>query len=644
MGSRLLARREAWRAIKGEALLLRGVWADWRDRESPSKLASEFRMRPFRAQKALRGEYQRLLDDELREGVVREVPLAEAKWLNPTFLVPKAGGKYRKILDCRRLNEEMRDRHFKMESAEDVLQLARPGYWATSLDFRSAFNHISVDVGLRPYLCFLFAGRCFQYQAMPFGLKQAPRTFTRLMKRAVAAVRERWRVRMVFYMDDSLLLFPSQEQARQQTREIAAFFESLGWTLSLEKCQLEPLQTIDFLGWRWDLAKAHLRTTPKRRLAVIREVKDLLRACQRRTRVATRRLASALGSLNFLRLQMREASLHMLQLDRIKAQAVRNSGWHGSCLMTPLAQGDLKWWARKLALNEPRFWQAPPQKGMLTTDASPLGWGAILELGDQRTYAYGRWKEWQRLMSSNAKELTAVRMGLLSARRQLGEATPMTLAVRSDNTTTVHIINNRRSAATLAPHLRLLLRCCNRMRVELAATYLPVVQNDAADRLSRVSSLTGYHLKPEVLEQLLAETEFHPTLDVFGREPQLRRPATAGEAAASDQRGPADCLRMSWSGQRLFLHPPLNRITAVLNRLQREPAQALIIAPSWSSQPWSPMLLEMAEKRVHLGSFETAMVTTPEFHSAGWRLPPGEVIAATLGMRTMREAPSSTGC
>jgi putative transposase len=150
----------------------------------------------------------------LREGTVREVPLTEVKWLNPTFLVPKAGGKWRKILDCRRLNEEMAPRHFTMESALDVLEIARPGDWATSLDFHAAFNHISVDVGLRPYLCFHFAGRYFQYQAMPFGLMQAPQTFTRVMKPAVTAVRSRWKVRMIFYMDDSLLLFSHEEQAR----------------------------------------------------------------------------------------------------------------------------------------------------------------------------------------------------------------------------------------------------------------------------------------------------------------------------------------------------------------------------------------------------------------------------------------------
>jgi ribonuclease HI len=644
MGSWLLARREAWRQIKGEKLLLRGVRVEWKDAGSVARLARDFALHPHHIPRQHRSKYMELLSEELSEGVVREVQLQEAKWLNPTFLVPKAGGKYRKILDCRRLNEEIRDRHFKMEGAQDVLQLARPGDWATSLDFRSAFNHISVDVELRPYLCFVFAGRCYQYVAMPFGLKQAPRTFTRLMKRAVTAVRKRWRVRMVFYMDDSLLLFPSREQAQTQTQEIAAFFESLGWTLSADKCQMEPLQVIDFLGWRWDLAGAHVATTPKRRHTLMAALKDVTRLCETQACIGTRRLASLLGSLNFLRLQMPDASLHSAQLDRIKCHAVRAGGWNSHARLTRRALGDVKWWARQLTLNIPRLWCTPPLQATLTTDASPVGWGATLARAEEQTHTYGRWSEQQGFLTSNAKELTAVRMALARFRQQLEALAPLTLSVRSDNTTTVHLINNRRAASSLLPHLRRLLSACRRLRIELVASYLPGIENDTADRLSRVSGLTGYRLKPEVLRTLLAESGFCPTLDVFAREPELELRETGSERADAALRGPADCMRMRWAGHHLFLHPPLNRITAVLNRLQQEPCPALLITPAWNSQPWSPILAALAETQWQLGSFEAAMQTTPEFSKAGWRLSPGDVVATTLGTKTMRAAPSSSGC
>jgi ribonuclease HI len=639
---RLLARRDAWRAIKGEALLLQGVRADWKDAESPARLAKEFVLRPFRAQKALRLEYTRLLTEELRDGVVREVPLTEVKWLNPTFLVPKAGGKWRKILDCRRLNEEMKDRHFKMESAEDVLQIARAGDWATSLDFRAAFNHLTVDSALRPYLCFQFAGRYYQYLAMPFGLKQAPRVFTRLMKRAVAAVRERWKTRMVFYMDDSLLLFQREEQARKETKEIAAFFSSLGWSLAEDKCQFEPVQTIHFLGWQWNCAGAHVAVIPKRRLALISEIKAALAACEARNKVPTLKLAGLIGRLSFLRLQTSEASLHLMALDSIKVGAVRRAGWSSYAPMHPGASGDLKWWLHTVTRNVPRPWEPPPVRSTLTTDASPNGWGAELKVGMSSSFTFGHWKEQQRRMSSNAKELTAVRMALAAFSHVFRDLNPSTVIVESDNTTAVHVINNKRAAISLATILRSLLTCAGRLRVNLRAVYLPGIRNDTADRLSRMGELTGFYLKSAVLESLLRDAHFTPTLDVFAREPDLWRQTAAAERPEAEALWQGHGPLLRWEGEHLYLHPPLNKIGTVLRRLQRERTPALLVTPNWTSQPWSPILAQMVEEQIHLGPYDNVMETTPSFRHAGWRLPPGEVVASILATRMTRVSACST--
>jgi ribonuclease HI len=527
-----------------------------------------------------------------------------------------------------------------MEGAEDVLQIARPGDWATSLDFRAAFNHICVDVELQPYLCFQFAGRCFQYQAMPFGLKQAPRTFTKLMKRAVAAIRERWKTRMVFYMDDSLLLFEREEQARTETREIAAYLTALGWTLAEDKCQMEPTQAIEFLGWRWDCAGAHVSAVAKRKVALLAEVKQTLAACVERSRVPTRALAGLIGKLNFLRLQSRDASLHLMALDAIKNAAVRAGGWKGYAVMHPGASGDLKWWARTLLINRPRPWAPPPTRAYLTTDASPLGWGVELVMGAERRFSYGLWNAEQRAWSSNARELTAVRMALQHLASELKPLAPLSVAVQSDNTTTVHDVNKRRAAASLAPHLRRLLRVCRQIRVELRASYLPGVENDTADRLSRMGCMTGYFVKPAVLSELLKEAHFEPTLDVFQREPEWHQRAEPARELSS----PTDCLMGRWEGERLLLHPPLNFIARTLRRLRSEPRPALLIAPAWTSQPWSAALAEMVEQQFHLGPYDAVMETTPEFRRKRWRLPPGNVVASLLATRTTRAKPSSQDC
>jgi hypothetical protein len=48
--------------------------------------------------------YAKLLREELKEKIVERVNSSEVAWCNPSFLIPKPGGEWRKILDCRLLS------------------------------------------------------------------------------------------------------------------------------------------------------------------------------------------------------------------------------------------------------------------------------------------------------------------------------------------------------------------------------------------------------------------------------------------------------------------------------------------------------------------------------------------------------------
>jgi ribonuclease HI len=561
----------------------------------------------------------------LDEGIVAKVPRSEVAYLNPTFLVPKRGGKFRKILDCRGLNAELRDVHFRMEGVEVAQALMRQGDWATSLDFKSAYSHVPVHRDLRPFLCFEYKGETYQYRGMPFGVKHAPRVFTRLMKRAVTAVRKRWGVRMTFYMDDSLLLFPTSEAAERQTREIATFFQTLGWTLSEEKCQFSPSQQIEFLGWSWDLRTYTVCTAENKRHSLRTLLTSWLRKAERRCRAPVRDLAGLIGRLNFLRLQYPEASLHLKQLDGLKVRTVQERGWNAVCTVTPKLAGDLKWWAAAVSRNTPHSLHRPPVVASLTTDASPVGWGAVLEESGQTHLTFGIWRkglQW----TSNTRELSAVRLALQSFSPQLRLLPNTSLLVRSDNTTTVADINSLRAPKSLLTHLLRLLSVARALRVTLTALHLPGVQNQAADRLSRMGSEREYTLRPCIRQALMEELHFWPTVDAFD----------AGGDQATDHglRGPRDGLRIAWGGLDLFLHPPINLLMATLTKLRAEPARAILIHPAWESQPWSTLILKGAVRQMDLGSFDEVMDTTPRFRSEGWRLPPGNVVASMMDTRT----------
>jgi hypothetical protein len=172
--------------------------------------------------------FLKLLNEELEEEIVLQVPHTYPRFLNPVFMVPKKGGKWRKVVDCRVLNLLQIFIHFRMDGPEVVQQIALPGDWATSFDIKSAFNHMRVSEEFGPFLCFEHRGKYYAYNSMPFGCRHSPRVFTKALSYAIAYIRVHWEVRIVAYMDDIFLLHQDKMYLELATLQIANYLRSLG--------------------------------------------------------------------------------------------------------------------------------------------------------------------------------------------------------------------------------------------------------------------------------------------------------------------------------------------------------------------------------------------------------------------------------
>jgi hypothetical protein len=90
----------------GAAFMGKGMRPYWIDAHSPARLeklplAYE---RPLRAREE--EAFGKMIADEMKEGMVIKIRRDQVRFLNPTFPVPKPKGKWRKVVDCRRLNAE----------------------------------------------------------------------------------------------------------------------------------------------------------------------------------------------------------------------------------------------------------------------------------------------------------------------------------------------------------------------------------------------------------------------------------------------------------------------------------------------------------------------------------------------------------
>ncbi|KAG6935254.1 hypothetical protein G0U57_015306, partial [Chelydra serpentina] len=139
----------------------------------------------------------------LELGAVEEMPheFRSKGFYSRYFLVPKAKGGLRPILDLRNLNKYIVNLKFRMVSLATIIPSLDPGDWFAALDMKDAYFHISISPAHRRFLRFVVRQTHYQFTALPFGLCTAPRVFTKCMAVVVAFLR-RQHVHVFPYLDD----------------------------------------------------------------------------------------------------------------------------------------------------------------------------------------------------------------------------------------------------------------------------------------------------------------------------------------------------------------------------------------------------------------------------------------------------------
>ena len=228
------------------------------------------------------------------------------------FVVPKASGGWRPVLDLSSLNTFLVYNHFKMETASSIREAVRPGDWAISLDLRDAYFHILFHEMDRKFLRFSWKGEVYQFRALPFGLAPAPWLFTRVTKE-LCLVARRQGIRLHVYLDDWLLLAQTEARCLGHSEFVLNLCPNLGFILNDEKSDLIPSQSFLYLGMCFDTVKWKVSPSPQR-LARLQEPLLVALALQA---APVRMLASLLGLMESMTLLLPLGRLHKRQFQRI---------------------------------------------------------------------------------------------------------------------------------------------------------------------------------------------------------------------------------------------------------------------------------------------------------------------------------------
>ena len=400
-----------------------------------------------------------------------------------------------------------------------------------------------------------------------------------------SAILHSWGIRMRRYLDDWLIQSSSRESLLHDLQVVLDLCHELGIVVNPAKSHLEPSQVVQYLGVVIDSRSFRASPLPDR-VARLQSTASEYLSCADPPASTWLSLLGMLSSLSHLvpggRLRVRSLQLCLHRSWDRGDQSIRIP-WSPDCLR------DLRWW-----LDLPRLSfgvslaQVSPDLDFWS-DASDVGWGA--HLGSLT--ASGLWDLDQGSLSINARELLAIREGLLHFQFSL---VGKNVSVFCDNITAVSYL--RKEGGTRSPFLNTLtqgiLRWAESLSIRLLPQFIPGSLNVLADTLSRPHQLphTEWSLH---LEVFLSISRMWPgQIDLFATSANhqcsvffspFRDPMAAG----------TDTFLHRWDGLQTYAFPPWSVIPRVLAKLRvSQWTELTLIAPYWPQRAWFPDLLHLS--------------------------------------------------
>lgn len=131
-------------------------------------------------------------------------------YCSPAVLVGKKDGTMRFCTDYRKLNILTKGEAAPLPKIQDALREFGAATVFSAIDLRTGYWQIPLDEQSRHLTGFATPdGATYQYRVMPFGLKNAPATFQKLMTRVLAGYLGNF---VHVYLDDIIIFSQNPEQ------------------------------------------------------------------------------------------------------------------------------------------------------------------------------------------------------------------------------------------------------------------------------------------------------------------------------------------------------------------------------------------------------------------------------------------------
>ena len=534
-----------------------------------------------------------LIRELLKKNAIKRSRHEAGDFISTIFLRRKANGSWRLILNLKNFNFYVQYCKFKMETLARILTLVTRGCWLMSIDFSDAYLLVGICLAHQKLLKFVWNGEVFQFCSMPFGLGEAPRKWTKLMKAPLALIRQNGYT-IAAYLDDLLQAEQTFSLCEQALKMAYEFLISLGFIPNYKKSVLIPTQRIESLSHIIDSQLMQITLPPSKAEAIV----AICVAAIRDRLMSIRWMCTIIGKLISCFMVAPLGRLHYRNLERQKVTALHtNSGnFEALIVLNDKSVEDLVWWCQNLPTTA-----APIDRGcatsVFTCDASGGsktavgGWGAAYNA----LKAHGQFSVSEQPLSINTKELLAVLYGLRSFVTYFEGQHVLCM---SDSVTAVSVVKAMGSMDSLLHDTiaHEIWDFAHKHGIWLSTTYLPGKLNFESDLYSRCFNVNTEWCLPQVIFDALVEL-YRPLgpiiMDLFASRLNYRlKPYIAW--IPDPHCCHVDAFSIPWDSPYIYYaYCPFSVLYRLVQKITTEGATVLTIFPLWPTQFWFNRLLDL---------------------------------------------------
>ena len=211
------------------------------DTRDATPIKQPLRRTPFAARQEVANQLRKMQS----QGIIQP---STSSWASPVVLVRKNDGSLRFCIDYRALNSVTKTDQFPLPRIDDLLdQLGRAKYF-TTLDLAAGYWQVEMHPDSKEKTAFATYQGLYEFNVMPFGLKNAPGVFQRLMQRVLMGLNpENGPDFVATYLDDVLIFSTTFEEHLVHLRSVLDRLLEVGLKLKPAKCHF-ICQSVEYLG------------------------------------------------------------------------------------------------------------------------------------------------------------------------------------------------------------------------------------------------------------------------------------------------------------------------------------------------------------------------------------------------------------